>query len=83
MERELKEGWFVPASIEKTLKNLLMTADPVYVRLVSPTTFEEELVNEVHFLAPYDPREFQEVKLYIHHNLTELYRFAQALAQQE
>ena len=83
MERELKEGWFVRGSIGETLRNILVTVDPVYVKTVPPAEFEKQHIDEVRFFAPYDKKEIQEVEQYIHQHLAELYQFVQVLAQQE
>ena len=80
MLKELKADWFVKDSVGETLKNILTTADLAYLKTVQPAELEKLLVDEVRFLAPYDKNEEQQVKLYIHQHLTELYQFMQALA---
>ena len=77
----LKENWFVKDSIETTLKNLIVASDVAYLKTVRPAEFEQLLVREVQFLAPYEEKEeLEKVELYIHQHLTELYQFMQALA---
>ena len=71
-------------TIETTLKNLIVASDVAYLKTVRPAEFEQLLVREVQFLAPYDEKEeLEKVELYIHQHLTELYQFVQALAEQK
>lgn len=83
MEKELRADWFVPGSIGDTLKNVLETADLAYLTRVSSGEFARLLMSELHFLGPYNAQEEHEVEQYIQQHLSELYRFAQSLAQRE
>jgi hypothetical protein len=75
----LKDGWFVPESIETTLKNFIREeVAPEYdVRSVTVDTFETGLIDELRTLAVF-PEEEQEALAvkYIHNNRDLLFEFA-------
>ncbi|MGH7966940.1 MAG: hypothetical protein ACRERD_34815 [Candidatus Binatia bacterium] len=80
MRKQLKKAWFVRSSIPETIKNIVTTANPGYVRRIEVADFEKELIHEVRFLAPYNPKEIQEAEQYIHAHRSELYQLAKSLS---
>jgi hypothetical protein len=75
----LAKGWFVEHSPKQTVMNMIRAGDVHFLKTVTPEEFENLLVNEMLFLAPYDEEQQTAVKQYIHVNRDELYGFLQDL----
>ena len=65
--------------IQKTVENIVASADQAYMKSVGLLEFEKGLIEEVHFLIPYDDEEMEKAEQYIHQHLNELYLLARSL----
>jgi hypothetical protein len=64
----LREDWYVPNSIDATVRNFVSVADPAYVENASRVDFERQLINEFRMLAAFSDEEEKAVEAYIHQN---------------
>jgi hypothetical protein len=72
--RALKPGWFVSHSPKQTIQNIIEASDLAFLKRQPPEKFEQMLIDELEFLAPFSDEQMQEAKEYIHRNRDELYR---------
>jgi hypothetical protein len=78
--RALKKNWFVKHSYKQTVRNMIEVSDVSYLKTVSLNEFENLLLREVEFIAPYDEEEAKAVKEYIHTHIEELYKLVKELS---
>ena len=77
---ELREGWFVPDSIDATLSNVMETFDREYLRSVSTSKLAQDLTKEILFLSAYEREREPEIISYIREHIRELQARARKLA---
>jgi diketogulonate reductase-like aldo/keto reductase len=58
--------------IQETIKNIVAAVDRAYIKTVGLSEFEKSLIEEVHFLVPYNNEEMKKAENYIHQHLKEL-----------
>ncbi len=77
----LKEGWFVPDSIAKTLENLIADSDLEIFASTEREEFEQRLIDEVRMIAAYPVDTEATVENYIRAHGSELHEFARKVRE--
>ena len=62
--------------IQETVRNIVTAVDRDYMKTVGLSEFEKGLIEEVHFLIPYNSKEMKKAETYIRQHLKELYQLA-------
>lgn len=75
-----KSRTFMERDIQETIRNIVTAVDQAYMKTVSLPEFEKGLIEEVHFLIPYNNEEMRKVEDYIRQHLKELYQLAHSLS---
>lgn len=62
--------------IQETVKNIVTVVDRDDIKTVGLSEFEKGLIEELHFLIPYNTEERKKAETYIRQHLKELYQLA-------